>query len=52
MGRKGVSIRKKAKEKISPAPGSIPASSGSKADNLPEVVPDKAKALPKVNKKR
>jgi hypothetical protein len=51
MGRKGVSKRKKAKEKAASVSGSNSAASGRKADNQPEQVTEKAKAWPKDNKK-
>lgn len=51
MGRKGVSKRKKAKEKAPPVSGSISALWGRKTENQPERVIDKGKASPKDNKK-
>lgn len=51
MGRKGVSKRKKAKEKAAPVSGSNSATSGHKAENQPEQVIEKGKASPKDYKK-
>lgn len=52
MGRKGVSKRKKAKEKAVPVTESVSGLLGRKADNQPEQVTEKAKAWPKGSKKR
>ena len=52
MGRKGVSKRKKAKEKAAPVAGSIAALSERKAENQPEQVAEKGKASQKGKKKR
>jgi hypothetical protein len=52
MGRKGVSKRKKAKEKSPPVSGSISALMDRKAENLPEQVSEKGKSSPKGKKKR
>ena len=51
MGRKGVSKRKKAKEKA-PVAAINSASNGRKADNQPEQVADKGKAWSKNTKKK
>lgn len=51
MGRKGVSKRKRAKEKAAPVSGNT-AASGRKAENQPDLVTEKDKASPKDNKKR
>ena len=47
MGRKGVSKRKKAKEKAAP----VPASNGRKAEHQPDQVAEKGKVWPKDNRK-
>jgi len=52
MGRKGVSKRKKAKEKSPPVAGSISALMDRKTDNQPEQVSEKSKSSPKGKKKR
>jgi hypothetical protein len=44
MGRKGVSKRKKAKEKAAPVAGSNSASIGRNAENQPEQITEKGKA--------
>lgn len=51
MGRKGVSKRKRTKEKAAPVHGHSVAS-GRKADNQPDLVTDKDKASSKDTKKR
>lgn len=51
MGRKGVSKRKKAKEKTPQAAGSISTVLGRKTDNQPERVIEKGKFPSKENKK-
>ncbi len=51
MGRKGVSKRKKAKEKAAPVSGSISASNGRKAENQPEQATEKSRPWSKDNKK-
>jgi hypothetical protein len=52
MGRKGVSKRKKAKEKTAPVSRSISGLNGRKAEKQPEPVAEKGKAWPKDSKKR
>jgi hypothetical protein len=52
MGRKGVSKRKKAKEKSPPVVGVIAALSERKAEKQPEQVTEKGKASQKGKKKR
>jgi len=52
MGRKGVSKRKKSKEKSPPVPGSISALMDRMAENQPKQVSEKGKSSPKGKKKR
>jgi hypothetical protein len=53
MGRKGVSKRKKAKQKSAPVlPGSNPSLNGRKLESQPEQVTEKSKASSKDNKKK
>lgn len=53
MGRKGVSKRKKAKQKTSPGTGSTLSGNGHKIESQPEQVTEKSKPSPKEdNKKR
>jgi len=52
MGRKGVSKRKRAKEKAAPVSGNTAAASGHKSENQPDLVIEKDKASSKDNKKR
>jgi hypothetical protein len=51
MGRKGVSKRKKAKEKVAPVSGGDSTSSERKIENQPERLNDKFKTSPKNKKK-
>jgi len=51
MGRKGVSKRKRAKEKAAPVSGNTAASGGRKAENQPDLVTEKDKASSKDIKK-
>jgi hypothetical protein len=50
MGRKGVSKRKKAKEKSTPVTGSISALMDRKAENLSEQVSEKGKSSQKAKR--
>lgn len=52
MGRKGVSKRKKAKQKSAPVPGSTPSLNGRKLESQPEPVTEISKASSKENKKK
>jgi hypothetical protein len=52
MGRKGVSKRKPAKEKVVRVHGDTSAAGGHKADAQPDLVAEKAKAPAKDAKKR
>jgi hypothetical protein len=52
MGRKGVSKRKKAKEKSPPVTGSISALMDRKVENQPEQVSEKGKSSSKAKGKK